>query len=128
MSHLPNVFYLGQYEVTQTEWKQVMGTNPSRFHGCARCPVESVDFYQVNEFLSRLNAGTSAMRYRLPTEAEWEYACRAGTNTPFNTGAQALHRAGERGRTVPVCRRRARNGARQDHAGGDVPAERLVPV
>jgi formylglycine-generating enzyme required for sulfatase activity len=78
--------YIGQHEVTQAEWKQVMGVNPSQFADCARCPVETVDFYQVNAFLSRLNAGNAAMRYRLPTEAEWEYACRAGTTTAFNTG------------------------------------------
>ena len=78
--------YIGQREVTQAEWKQVMGTNPSQFADCARCPVETVDFFQVNAFLSRLNAGNAAMRYRLPTEAEWEYACRAGTTTAFSTG------------------------------------------
>jgi len=85
---IPRLFYIGQHEVTQTEWKQVMGSNPSSFAGCERCPVEQVDFYQVNEFISRLNAGANAMRFRLPTEAEWEYACRAGTTTPFNTGTQ----------------------------------------
>ncbi len=85
---IPQLFYIGQHEVTQTEWKQVMRSNPSSFAGCERCPVEQVDFYQVNEFLSRLNAGASAMRFRLPTEAEWEYACRAGTTTPFTTGTQ----------------------------------------
>jgi formylglycine-generating enzyme required for sulfatase activity len=85
---IPEGFYIGRHEVTQADWKRVMGTNPSHFKDCERCPVESVDFYQVNEFLSRLNAGTTAMRFRLPTEAEWEYACRAGTATPFNTGAQ----------------------------------------
>jgi formylglycine-generating enzyme required for sulfatase activity len=85
VSHL---FYLGQHEVTQAEWTKVMGSNPSHFNNCERCPVESVDFYQVNNFLSRLNAGTSAMRFRLPTEAEWEYACRAGASTPYHVGAQ----------------------------------------
>jgi formylglycine-generating enzyme required for sulfatase activity len=85
---LSRLFYIGQHEVTQAEWMRVMGSNPSHFGSCERCPVEQVDFYQVNDFLSRINAGTSAMRFRLPTEAEWEYACRAGTSTPFNTGAQ----------------------------------------
>jgi formylglycine-generating enzyme required for sulfatase activity len=83
---LTRKIFLGQHEVTQAEWKQVMGANPSQFGKCARCPVETVDFFQVNAFLSRLNAGNAAMRYRLPTEAEWEYACRAGTATAFNTG------------------------------------------
>jgi formylglycine-generating enzyme required for sulfatase activity len=85
---MPRLFYMGQHEVTQAEWTKVMGSNPSHFADCERCPVESVDFYQVNTFLSRLNAGTSSMRFRLPTEAEWEYACRAGTSTPYSVGAQ----------------------------------------
>ena len=85
---LSRLFYIGQHEVTQAEWTRVMGSNPSRFGDCERCPVETVDFYQVNNFLSRLNADTTAMRFRLPTEAEWEYACRAGTSTPYNAGAQ----------------------------------------
>jgi formylglycine-generating enzyme required for sulfatase activity len=85
---LSRLFYIGQHEVTQAEWTKVMGSNPSRFGNCERCPVESVDFYQVNNFLSRINAGTTAMQFRLPTEAEWEYACRAGTSTPYSTGAQ----------------------------------------
>ena len=82
------LFYIGQHEVTQAEWMKVMGSNPSYFSDCERCPVEQVDFYQVNNFLSRLNAGTAAMRFRLPTEAEWEYACRAGTSAAYNTGAR----------------------------------------
>jgi len=86
--HLSRLFYIGQHEVTQAEWTRVMKSNPSYFGACERCPVEQVDFYQVNEFLSRINAGTTAMQFRLPTEAEWEYACRAGTSTPYNTGTQ----------------------------------------
>ena len=91
---VPHRFYLGRFEVTQTEWNVVMGTAPSHVQGCGSCPVEQVNFYDVNEFLSRLNARSIALRFRLPTEAEWEYACRAGTITPFNTGnALRLDRA-----------------------------------
>ncbi len=85
---ISRLFYMGQHEVTQAEWTKVMGSNPSHFANCERCPVERVDFYQVNAFLSRLNAGSSSMRFRLPTEAEWEYACRAGTSTAYAAGPQ----------------------------------------
>jgi formylglycine-generating enzyme required for sulfatase activity len=85
---LSRLFYIGQHEVTQAEWMRAMKSNPSYFKTCERCPVEQVDFYQVNEFLSRLNAGASAMQFRLPSEAEWEYACRAGAATSFSTGGQ----------------------------------------
>ena len=72
-------FWLGKHEVTQEEWQTVMGTNPSRFSGCGRCPVEQVPWNDVQEFIGRLNARAGGARYRLPTEAEWEYAARAGT-------------------------------------------------
>ena len=75
-------FWMGQYEVTQKEWEEVMWTNPSKFDQCgSRCPVESVSWEDVQEFIESLNRKESSMgnEYRLPTEAEWEYAARAGT-------------------------------------------------
>jgi formylglycine-generating enzyme required for sulfatase activity/predicted Ser/Thr protein kinase len=71
-------FELGKYEVTQAEWEAVMGSNPSRFPGANR-PVERVSWEDAQAFIRRLNARGDGYRYRLPTEAEWEYACRAGT-------------------------------------------------
>jgi len=80
-------FYMGIHEVTQQQWQQVMGSNPSWFRDCGSdCPVERVSWQQVQAFIARLNR-LSSQRFRLPTEAEWEFACRAGTATPFSTGA-----------------------------------------
>jgi sulfatase modifying factor 1 len=81
-------FFLGQHEVTQQEWRALMTTNPSRFADCGpRCPVENVTFAQVEQFIAALNGSpANDVVFRLPTEAEWEYACRAGTAGPFATG------------------------------------------
>jgi len=77
-------FYLGRFEVTQKEWSRVMGTGPSHFATCGdRCPVETVTWLNVQEFLRRLQALDPGERFRLPTEAEWEYACRAGTDMRY---------------------------------------------
>ena len=77
-------FYIGKYEVTQAQWKQVMGTNPSAFQGdkvkddAGLHPVEQVSWQDAQKFLSKLNALDKGRHYRLPTEFEWEYAARAG--------------------------------------------------
>ena len=75
-------FWMGRYEVTQGEWEAVMGANPSYFESCgARCPVEQVSWFDAQEFIRKLNRreSGSGYEYRLPTEAEWEYAARAGS-------------------------------------------------
>ena len=80
-------FWLGKYEVTQRQWQAVMGRNPSHFRNCGReCPVERVSWNDVQAFIGRLNARSRGRPYRLPTEAEWEYAARAGTGTDTYAG------------------------------------------
>ena len=83
-------FYIGKYELTQSQWEQIMGNNPSKFKG-ANNPVEMVswnDICESNGFLEKINSlkpdGYSG--FRLPAEAEWEYACRAGSTTEYYWG------------------------------------------
>ena len=108
-------FHLGIYEVTQEQFQKVMERNPSRTKG-AKLPVEFVSWEDASEFCRRLSAlpaeREAGRTYRLPTEAEWEYACRAGTETAFNVGDRLstsdAHFSGdsaiepENGRTVEV--------------------------
>jgi formylglycine-generating enzyme required for sulfatase activity len=75
-------FEIGKYEVTQREWQTVMGTNPSSFKGAER-PVENVSWEDCQRFIARLNQRGDGYCYRLPTEAEWEYACRAGSSGDY---------------------------------------------
>lgn len=99
-------FYIGQYEVTQWQWEKVMGNNPSRFKGGDNYPVDSVSWDDVQEFIQRLNQ-ISSMGYRLPTEAEWEYACRnGGKNVKFPWGQDN-----------PVCLKDSKKGAKFDDNG-----------
>src|SRR3972149_2460822 len=78
-------FYLGKYEVTQGQWEAVRGSNPSHFKG-ARNPVEQVSCDDCQEFAKMLNAQVPGGGFRLPMEAEWEYACRAGSTGRFCFG------------------------------------------
>ncbi|MCP4155865.1 MAG: formylglycine-generating enzyme family protein, partial [bacterium] len=84
---LTKAFYMQTTEMTQGQWKAVMGYNPSFFKNCiGDCPVEYVSWNDAQEFIRRLNKREGKASYRLPTEAEWEYTCRAGTETPFYFG------------------------------------------
>ena len=84
---LTNGFYMQSTEVTQGQWERVMGRNPSSFTECgADCPVEEVSWHDVQEFIEKLSEMEENNKYRLPTEAEWEYAARAGSITRFFFG------------------------------------------
>jgi|GEM_PF-1734096 len=113
-------YYIQTTEVTQGQWVQIMGENPSYFDDCGEhCPVENVTWLEVQHFIRKLNNSVGADAYRLPTESEWEYACRAGTKTPFAFGnCMTTNQANfsgmkiyggcpainwERGKTVPVA-------------------------
>jgi len=72
-----NSFYIGKYEVAQYQWTAIMGNNPSQYRICDNCPVNRVSWSDVHEYIRKLNAQTGK-KYRLPTEAEWEYAAKGG--------------------------------------------------
>lgn len=102
-------FYLGKYEVTQAQWQAVMGINPSFFSTSPNSPVESVWWTDVQAFIKKLNEMEGQALYRLPTEAEWEYAAHAGTTTAYSfgdatqqLGDYAWYKANAGGQTHPV--------------------------
>ena len=82
-------FYIGQFEVTQAQWHAVMESDPSKFTDDTNRPVESVSWNDAQEFIAKLNATEPGATYRLPTEAEWEYAARAGSATAYAFGDDA---------------------------------------
>ncbi len=101
-AHLVTVsdFHIGKTPVTQKQWIEIMGSNPSRFTDCDNYPVDNVSWNDAQEYIHKLTvlyAGDNIM-FRLPTESEWEYACRASTITPFYTGdALTTHQANYNG-------------------------------
>jgi len=102
-----DAFYIGKYVVTQKQWKEIMGKNPSHPVG-DKLPVVNVSWEQSQEYVERLREKTGQI-YRLPTEAEWEYACRAGSTTLFYFGNDttlltdyAWHKSNSDGKLHPV--------------------------
>jgi formylglycine-generating enzyme required for sulfatase activity len=111
-------FYMGKYEVTQAQWQAVMGNDPSHFKGdfaepFINLPVEQVSWEDAQSFINKLNESNDGFRYRLTTEAEWEYACRAGTtgDDAGNLGEMAWYKDNSGGRTHAV-------GTKQPNAWG----------
>ncbi len=123
-------FWMGKYEVTQEEWQRVMNSNPSSYRG-KNLPVEQVSWPDANEFCDNLNklartAGElpKGWEYRLPTEAQWEYACRAGSTTPYSFGNDpkqlgdyAWYRENSGMKTHPIGKKKPNNWGLHDMHG-----------
>ncbi|MBI5918245.1 MAG: formylglycine-generating enzyme family protein [Nitrosomonadales bacterium] len=114
-------YEIGKTEVTQAQWKAVMGNNPSKFKECGgNCPVENVSWDDARAFIDELNAQTGK-NYRLPTEAEWEYACRAGGQHEEYCGNSlagiAWYESNSDGHTHPVASKRANAWGLYDMSG-----------
>lgn len=113
-------FFMGRYEVTQAQYEAIMGNKPSEFEGKAR-PVEQVSWNDAREFCHRLSQ-KAGRGYRLPSEAEWEYACRAGTTTPFHFGETITSRlANCNGREVYRSEARGEYRGQTTNVGGFPP-------
>jgi formylglycine-generating enzyme required for sulfatase activity len=93
--NLTKPFYLQATEVTQGQWQALMGNNPASHKGCGNnCPIEQVSWDDVQRFIQKLNQKEGTDKYRLPTEAEWEYACRAGSTSAFPNGPITMLQCG----------------------------------
>lgn len=110
-SHEVNItkpYYLSLYPTTQAQWRAVVGENPSKYPGSKQAPVESVSWYDCATFIEKLNAEEyfhelqrflgEGWHYAFPSEAQWEYACRAGTSTPYYFGDAASEKDGNFGK------------------------------
>ncbi|MCK9232756.1 MAG: SUMF1/EgtB/PvdO family nonheme iron enzyme [Syntrophales bacterium] len=117
-----NDFYIGKYEVTQGQWQNIMGNNPSYSKNCGdNCPVEQVSWNDAQQFISRLNS-QSGKQYRLPTEAEWEYAARSGGKSEKYAGGNdvdtvAWYKDNSGSQTNPVGRKQPNGLGLYDMSG-----------
>ena len=125
-------FYMQTTEITQGQWEAIMGTNPSNFSSCGvNCPVEKISWNDVQDFIEKLNTKEGTTKYRLPTEAEWEYSARAGSQTAFanggiqeinceldpNLNAMGWYCGNANGKTHPVAQKQANNWGLYDMHG-----------
>jgi|APTNR8051073442_1049403.scaffolds.fasta_scaffold00319_17 sulfatase modifying factor 1 len=118
-------FHLSRTEVTQAQWRVIMGNDPPKlkFKNCDNCPVEGVDFYEVDDFIRKLN-GLTGKKYRLPTEAEWEYAARGGSKSKgygyagsHDLEEVAWYSGNSGGRTQPVAQKKKNELGLYDMSG-----------
>lgn len=114
-------YEIGKHEVTQGQWKAIMGINPSKFINCGdNCPVERVSWNDVQEFIQTLN-GMSGKHYRLPTEAEWEHACNGGSENEYcggsDLGAVAWYKDNSNNQTNPAGKKQANGNGLYDMSG-----------
>ena len=116
---ISNPFYMGRYEITQAQWRAVMRSEPSHFKG-DDLPVEKVSWNDAQEFIGKLNAKNDGYEYRLPTESEWEYACRAGTTGDYiyqSLGLMAWYGNNSGSQTHPVGQKQANEFGLYDMLG-----------
>jgi formylglycine-generating enzyme required for sulfatase activity len=113
-------FWMGKTEVTQAQWQAVMGSNPSHFKGI-NLPVETVSWYDIQEFIKKLNLRSNNWKIELPTEAQWEYAARAGQSWVYSGGDSlddvAWHRANSGSTVNPVGMKKANAWGLHDMSG-----------
>jgi formylglycine-generating enzyme required for sulfatase activity len=114
-------FAMGKTEVTQGQWRALMGNNPSIFNHCGdTCPVENVSWWDVQDFIQKLNVKTGK-QYRLPSEAEWEYACHAGGRETYcgnnNVDSVAWYESISKGTTHPVATKQGNAWGLYDMSG-----------